>query len=225
MAKVQASLSPERLGPYLDACNRNASQAIRLYEWNVQVSGAFFESLGIVEVTVRNALSAQLTAHHGSLGGSWCDDPLSIFSAQASADIAKARKRVRDLGRPETPGRVIAELNFSFWKFLLARRYEATLWTPHLRHAFPSLQPQSRQIAFAALDGLTQLRNRVAHHEPIYRRDLNADMLTAFRVLNWIEPDVRVWAASVTRLPAVLAARPHMPPSSMTAPRTSSESE
>lgn len=215
MAKVEASLSPERLGPYLRACRHNATQAIRLYEWNVQVSGAFFESLSIVEVSVRNALSAQLTAHHGSLVGCWYDDPLSVFSELASDDIAKARRRVRDLGRPETPGRVIAELNFSFWKFLLARRYEATLWTPYLRHAFPNLQPQTRQTAFAALESLNELRNRVAHHEPVYRRDLNADMLTVFRVLDWIEPDVRAWAASVSRLPVVLANRPVVSTASM----------
>lgn len=129
MAKVEAGLSPERLGPYLRASNGDSTQAIRLYEWNLQVSAAFFESLSIVEVSLRNALSAQLAAHHGSLVGQWYDDPLSVFSQEASDDIAKARGRVRNLGRPETPGRVIAELNFSFWRYLLARRYEATLWT------------------------------------------------------------------------------------------------
>lgn len=208
MAKIEGVLSSERLGPYLRACRNDLTQAIRLYEWNVQVSGACFESLSIVEVSVRNALSAELTAHHGSLAGYWYDDPLSVLSAQAHDDIAKARRRVRELRRPESPGRVIAELNFSFWRFLLARRYEATLWTPHLRHAFPNLQPQSRQTAFAALESLNELRNRVAHHESVHRRDLESDMLTMFRVLNWIEPEVREWAASVTRIPTVLAKRP-----------------
>ena len=33
---------------------------------------------------------------------------------------------------------MVAELNFGFWKFLLARPYEATLWTPALWHAFPN---------------------------------------------------------------------------------------
>lgn len=208
MAKVEAGLSPERLGPYLRASNGDSTQAIRLYEWNLQVSAAFFESLSIVEVSLRNALSAQLAAHHGSLVGHWYDDPLTVFSQEASDDIAKARWRVRNLGRPETPGRVIAELNFSFWRYLLARRYEATLWTAHLRHAFPHLQPQSRQIALDSITSLNELRNRVAHHEPIYRRDLQSDMLTIFRVLEWIEPDVRAWAMTLTRLPAVVASRP-----------------
>jgi len=207
-SKLELSLSSDRLQPYLRACGGDLTQALRLYEWNVQVSGAFFESLSIVEIAVRNALSARLSEHHGSLAGYWHDDPLGVLSPQAVDDVNKARRRVRELGRPESPGRVVAELSFSFWKFLLARRYEATLWTPHLRHAFPHLRPQSREHVFAALETLNVVRNRVAHHEPIYRRDLNGDMLTLFRVLDWIEPDVRLWAASISRLPTILALRP-----------------
>jgi hypothetical protein len=208
VAGVVASLSPERLRPYLRACDGDAARAIQLYEWNVHISGAFFEALCLAEVAIRNALSAQLAAHHGTLGGYWYDDPLSLLSTEALDDVAKARYRVRALGRPEIPGRVIAELNFSFWKFLMARRYEATLWTGYLRHAFPHLQPQSRHVAYAALDSLHVLRNRVAHHEPIHRRDLTADMLTIYRVLDWIDPNVRAWAISVGRVQTVLAQRP-----------------
>ncbi|WP_440311559.1 hypothetical protein [Leucobacter chromiireducens] len=36
---------------------------------------------------------------------------------------------------------MIAELNLGFWRFLLAKRYEETLWTGTLRHAFPHLLP------------------------------------------------------------------------------------
>lgn len=135
-------------------------------------------------------------------------DALGVLSDLAHDDIAAARYRVQKLGRPETPGRVIAELNFSFWKFLLARRYEATLWTGHLRHAFPNLQPQRRATVYHALDGLHTLRNRIAHHEPIHTRDLTTDMLTIYRLLDWIDTDVRAWAVGLSRLGPSLAARP-----------------
>jgi hypothetical protein len=207
-AWVAAALSPERLAPYLGVAGGDLAKAVRLYEWNLAVSGALYEALGVLEVVLRNALSIQLAAYHGTLAGHWYDDPLGVFSDLAHEDIAAARQRVRKLRRPETPGRVIAELNFGFWKFLLAKRYEATLWTGYLRHAFPNLEPRSRAVVYRALDELHTVRNRVAHHEPIHRRDLRADMITLYRLLDWIDADVRAWALSLSRLQPLIPARP-----------------
>lgn len=208
MARVATMLSTARLAPYLRAANGDLSRALHLYEWNVAISGGFYEALGILEVVLRNALSTQLAAHHGTLAGHWYDDPLGVLSNLAHDDIEAARRRVRKLRRPETPGRVIAELNFGFWKFLLAKRYEATLWTAYLRHAFPNLQPQSRTVVYRGLDELHILRNRIAHHEPIHNRYLTADMLTIYRLLDWIDADVRVWALGLSQLQSLIAARP-----------------
>lgn len=205
---VAVALSPERLGPYLRAVGGDRNEALRLYEWNLAASGALYEALGILEVVLRNALSAQLAVSHGGFPGQWYDDPHKLLSDHAHEDIAAARSRVRRLRHAETPGRVIAELNFGFWKFLLAKRYEATLWTPNLRHAFPNLHPQNRAPVHRALDGLHALRNRIAHHEPIHRRDLTADALTIYRLLGWIDVDVHVWAVSLSRLQPILKARP-----------------
>lgn len=188
-AEIVAALSSERLAPYLRAAGGDLTRAVRLYEWNLSVSGALYEALG-------------------TLAGYWYDDPLGVLSDFAHEDIAAARRRVRKLRRSETPGRVIAELNFGFWKFLLAKRYEATLWTGHLRHGFPNLQPQSRATVYRALDDLHTVRNRVAHHEPIHSRDLTADTLTIYRLLDWIDADIRTWAVTLSRLQPIIAAHP-----------------
>jgi len=208
-APIATALSPERLAPYLRVAAGDLAGGVRLYEWNLAASGALYEALGILEVVLRNALSTQLATHHGTLAGHWYDDPLGVFSDLAHQDIAAARRRVRKLHRPETPGRVVAELSFGFWKFLLAKRYEATLWTGHLRHAFPNLQPQSRATVYRALDELHTVRNRIAHHEPVHGRDLAADTLTIYRLLDWIDADVRAWAVSLSRLQPIIADRPN----------------
>jgi len=209
VALIAAALSPERLAPYLRSTGGgDFDAAVRLYEWNLAVSGALYEALGILEVVLRNALCRQLAAHHGTLAGQWYDDPLGELSDLAHDDIAAARGRVRKRRHPETPGRVVAELNFGFWKFLLAKRYEATLWTGYLRFAFPSLQPQRRAVVYRALDELHTVRNRIAHHEPIHSRDLTADTLTIYRVLEWIDADVRAWAVSFSRLQPIIASQP-----------------
>ncbi len=206
-ARIADALSPERFAPYLRATGDDLHAAVRLYEWNLAVSGALYEALGILEVVLRNALSTQLAAHHGTVAGQWFDDPLGVLSAPARDDIA-ARRRVRKLRRPETPGRVVAELNFGFWKFLLAKRYEATLWTGYLRLAFPNLQPQRRAVVYRALDEMHTVRNRIAHHESIHSRDLAADIVTIYRLLDWINTGVRAWAVSLSRVQSIVASHP-----------------
>lgn len=208
VARIAAALSPERFAPYLRATGGDLHAAVRLYEWNLAASGALYEALGILEVVLRNALSVQLAEHHGALAGQWFDDPLGVLSDLAHDDIAAARNRVRKLRRPETPGRVVAELNFGFWKFLLAKRYEATLWTGYLRFAFPNLQPQRRGVVYQALDEMHTVRNRISHHETIRSRDLTADMLTIYWLLDWIDADVRAWAVSLSRLQPIVASHP-----------------
>jgi DnaJ-domain-containing protein 1 len=206
--RIVAALSPERFAPYLRRTGGDLHGAVGLYEWNLAVSSAFYEALGILEVVLRNAMSRQLAAHHGALAGQWYDDPLDVLSDLARDDIAAARRRVRKLRRPETPGRVVAELNFGFWKYLLAKRYEATLWTGSLRLAFPNLQPQKRAVVHRALDEMHTVRNRIAHHEAIHCRDLTADMLTIYRLLDWIDRDVCAWAVSLSRLQPIVASQP-----------------
>lgn len=58
---------------------------MRLYEWNLAVSGVLYEALSILEVVLRNALSTQLAAHHGTLTGHWYDDPLDWIDADVRA--------------------------------------------------------------------------------------------------------------------------------------------
>jgi len=89
---------------------------------------------------------------------------------------------------------------FGFWRFLHARSYEATLWTPCLRLAFPHLQPRRRNTVYTRLDHLNTLRNRIAHHEPIHGAriagtghgiaGLHTEML---ELLGWIDPVVENW--------------------------------
>ncbi len=105
---------------------------------------------------------------------------------------------------------MVAELTFGFWKYLLAKTYESTLWTPALRHAFPNLRPQTRRTAYRTVDRLHVLRNRIAHHEPIHRRDLQADAQAIDCLLGWIDADLRDWADQrLSRIRTTLTQRPH----------------
>jgi hypothetical protein len=56
-----SKLSVARISNYLYACDDDLSAAITLYVWNSQISAAFLEVLGVVEVVVRNAWHQELT--------------------------------------------------------------------------------------------------------------------------------------------------------------------
>src|SRR5664280_2439179 len=57
---LRSRFSEARLAPYEDAAKLDAGLALALYDWNMQVSGAFYEDLGAFEVLLRNALDERL---------------------------------------------------------------------------------------------------------------------------------------------------------------------
>jgi hypothetical protein len=126
---VQRHLSAPRLTTYLRATGGDLDRAVELYLWNAAVAGALWKVLGRVEVVLRNVLHDALTARYQRLGraGQWYDDPVRELAEHARDDITRARQRLQGAGAPLLPGKIVAELSFGFWRFLLARRYTATL--------------------------------------------------------------------------------------------------
>lgn len=204
-------LTTERLSSYLRSTNRDLAQAMRLYEWNIAASTAVLATTGMVEILVRNALDAQLVAWAQARGEqSWLDT--APLDQRGVDDVAKARDRATNRGRdPELHGKVIAELSFGFWRYLVSQRYHASLWVPVLHRAFPSggsdIRKRRREVE-PRLVRLTLVRNRAAHHEPIHRRDLLADLRTALEVVDWVHPVAGAWVAAQSTLEQVVASRP-----------------
>ncbi|EFC81771.1 Abi family protein [Parafrankia sp. EUN1f] len=212
--QIRRRLSAERLEPYERACDHDLEQAVALYEWNCSISAAFHEVLGLFEIVLRNALHDQLTLWHQRQrrAGQWYDDRAGILEAHRRQDVADAYARLRRDRKDITPGRMIAELTFGFWRYLLTRRYEATLWTPALRRAFPNLRPAQRVRIYNPVDSLVRLRNRVAHHEPIHNRPLATLHHDLLRVAGHLDGDVEEWIRSRSRVPTLLLSRPPQPP-------------
>jgi hypothetical protein len=214
-SSMRTLLTPERLRPYERVTSGDADRALDLYEWNTGLSAAVFEDLAYFEVFLRNACHNQLTRWCQRRGATyaWYLDP--VLNLRSSQDVAEARLRTTRGNRAETAGRVVAELTFGFWRFLHVRRYEATLWTPCLRHVYPHQSPHRRNDVYIRLDHLNTLRNRVAHHEPIHSTnvgntglDIAALHHEMLELLGWIEPAIASWLQGRSRVPPQLAQRP-----------------
>jgi hypothetical protein len=183
---------------------------LRLYIWNTRISAALYGPLQALEILIRNAFHRELAAVYSL---TWYDNPQVPLTPAAAARIAAAKDTLRRAGRPLDPGRIIAELSFGFWERLLSRgprgprNYEMALWRPALHRAFPNAR-RPRAGIHRPLPGLRDLRNRIAHHEPIFSRDLTTDYQTILEVIGWMCADTQVWVIHHSDVPAVLADRP-----------------
>jgi hypothetical protein len=208
---LQARIGQPRFAAYIAAAGGDPARALRLYEWNIAASAAFQETLGQLEVLLRNALDEQLRRWHRKVAGGdgrWHLDPATPLHGDLRGQIDDARRRARKAGAAETHDRVIAELMFGFWRYLLDARHQATLWAPALRHAFPHLRPRVRTEVYDRVERLHALRNRIAHHEPIHSQPLAGRLDEVLTVAGCICPTTATWIWSTTRVPHVLAAMP-----------------
>ena len=198
----KAALSGERLQRYLDEAGGAESAALVLYTRNTAISAAFYGPLQACEIAVRNAVDAGLGR---SYGREWFDNE-SIFRAGELRLAREARALVDRAGKTVTPGRIIAELGFGYWVGLFANAYDNTLWRGHLHRVF-SPRP-SRHDLYDRLNRLRTLRNRIAHHEPIFQRNLIEDYGRIHDVLNRLSQPVAEWVDHHSRVYDLLAASP-----------------
>jgi hypothetical protein len=209
---VYNRLTPPRMDPYLKVAP-DLDEALRLYIWNARVAASFLATLGHVEVLVRNALDKALREWTGKSGAASVDW-LEIIDVdpRAKTELSKAQSRVRASKSPSPRhDKVIAELNFGFWRYLVARRYLTKLWIPALHVAFPhgdaDLRQRQREVELH-MGQLNVLRNRVAHHEPIFHQNLG-DALTSVQELSaWVCPVTASWILDHSDVPQMVHNKP-----------------
>ena len=209
---LEAALSRERLHTYFDAAQGDREKALRLHAWNTAVSGALYGPLQGLEVILRNAMHRRLADVYGA---AWYDDPNAGLDKGAVDRVASARSELARAGGADDAPRMVAALSFGFWVSLtgpggrlstgIKANYEMTLWRPALRGAFPHRGTLTRKQAHGPLNGLRVLRNRIAHHEPIFARDLAADHQRILDVAGWISPETAAWIGHHSRVLDLLA--------------------
>ena len=193
------------------ATQGNQEKAIRLHVWNTGVSAAFYGPLQGLEVPLRNAMHSRLADRYGE---AWYDNDNAGLDRGARERIAGARAELARDGHGDDRHRIVAALSLGFWVSLLGpggrlgdghkANYEMTLWRLALRGAFAHCANLNRKQAHRPLNTLRTLRNRIAHHEPIFARDLTRDHERILEVAEWISPATRAWIAHHSRVPSML---------------------
>lgn len=169
LAAVQRALSESRFEAYRTHSDESLEAVLGRYRWNLALCMALYPALGLLEVSLRNNLHGALARYYET--DAWYDLTPEKLAPREQDSIKQAKNELRKQGKREEPDRLVAELNLGFWTSLLSKEYEQQLWPRLLIPAFPQMPRRERTRARVAarLHEIRRLRNRVSHHEPIYK--------------------------------------------------------
>jgi len=203
-------------------------ECLGIYLWNKQLASAFLPALQILEVSLRNAIyqakieyeeeniEKKFAAHawaakKAEIDRSWF---ITVMTAannlESYRQIDTARRKITQEGKSHNPENYIAKLTLGFWVALVDKDYSIpnatylTLW-PHLRgKVFPNAydikgQPLSITGIGSALRDINKIRNRLSHHEPLWRKSntynveqainkIATDYKKCLDIIRWINP-------------------------------------
>ncbi|MFN4097391.1 MAG: hypothetical protein ACK4GG_11545 [Sphingomonas sp.] len=192
---VERAISEERFAPYVFASFGENTEALALYELNTRVSASLYGPMQALEVALRNSFHAALTDAYGQW---WFDRGDVIWELFQRRRLAEAHLDLVQNKKLLTPGRVVASLTFGFWTACLANPYDDVLWRRGgLGKTFAAggAKPKRSHVN-RKLNPLRQIRNRIAHHEPILHFDLPKHHANIVEILGWLNPAVSDWAAA-----------------------------
>ncbi|KXO06514.1 Tiorf34 protein [Moritella sp. JT01] len=183
-------LSKEKLNTFEDklGCKTNEDK-IATYMFMQDLSSHYFTIIQIIEVHLRNAI-------HKAATNKFDDDEwfTNVPTSQKSKNqVDKAiEDSLENVGVKYTSDDVIANLSFGFWVHMLhedygnPRKKEKNLWQYKFDDAFPYAKNKGKKRAalFRELGTLNKFRNRLYHHEPVWKQVKVNNINDAIKVLD-----------------------------------------
>lgn len=173
-------VSKPRLDSYRNYWKVSADEAVGLYMWNGEVSAEVAKLLSYFEVALRNNIHRELSLNvtgNASVSAHWWDALSSQLRSGTLDKIAELRQKAR----PAVPNadEIVSRLSFGFWPNVLTwvAKHRTSLM-PRVLPAHPLSQQGAspnwanavaRRNALTEFFEIKDLRNRIAHHEPLWK--------------------------------------------------------
>ncbi len=163
---------------------------------NLQAASSHYVvPLQLLEVSLRNRLHEHISKRHGV---DWyMNVPISQISKTQVIDAIKKAKKERNgnFGHDD----VVCRLMFGFWVSMLDKPYRHNIWHYIKNDVFPGTTKSVASI-FDELQALNKVRNRLFHHEPVWKnknvhslkdaiRRLESIYDRLFEALGWVSPE------------------------------------
>ncbi len=169
----EKALSKPRIGRFLIAANQDKKKALRIYRLNIELSQTLFGLLGIFEVTIRNLIDQHYKVklddnewlkNQCGQGGFFSHPSFAKYGFETRTNILTT---IAKLGNRYTHDRLVAELSFGFWNYMFAP-IQFLVGGQGLHKIYINrLKGTNQKQIFNELDEIRNLRNRIAHHEPL----------------------------------------------------------
>jgi hypothetical protein len=166
-------MSSARMERYRESCKRYSKAAMTLYRKNLNLSQELFTVISCFEVALRNKIDNHYMV---SKGKDWLLNAARQdgFFDNPHCRITKGliNEGVKKLNNNYTHEKLVAEMDFGFWRYLFSQpQYYAGGQTllrifPAKPKSTPAIQ-YNHTFVFNELGNINNLRNRIAHHEPI----------------------------------------------------------
>lgn len=201
-------ISPLRMGTYLQSSGHNPDRALALYLWNAKMGEAFHLPIQSFEVGLRNRVSDGISS---VFGAEWWQeqDFFNEAGERRRHDIDVVLKRLKSKNISPDTGQLVAGLSFGFWIAMLHGRHNIKIWSSELRTAFPHIPENiTRKILHSRATQVADFRNRISHHEPIFKRNLAADYGMCMEAMKWLCPTKAAWIKPHCRVSAMIREKP-----------------
>lgn len=203
---LEAQLSSRRFFTYLKKAGHNQAYAFELYLYNARLAKAFLFPLHIVEIVLRNGVDEILCSAYGER---WPMDStfLSLLTPQSQTSLNKAKARASKQGTIQKDD-VVSRLTFDFWSNLFRAEYDRSLWQTNIKRLFPEKPDITRASLQQLVYQINQLRNRIAHHEPIFGRNVSGSYKQIIEVVSYRCKTSEAWLRSHSTVHQVLRSKP-----------------
>ena len=146
------------------------SSQYELFFLNIEIAAALWVHIAVFESTFRTFLIEKLSLVYGQRD-LWT--VVDLLSKKDLKDVRKVIGRLKSRDLDVTPTLVAENLSFSFWVELLGKRYHETIWLKIIKYM--PVYPGRREDFYNKAREIRNLRNSIAHHGPIMRRNLIRD--------------------------------------------------
>ena len=208
------ALSSRGLSTYSAYTGGSTESALELYQWSMEVSSGMMVPIRVAEAVLRAAIAEAISNCHGE-NWPWSEGFLRTISNSGRSynqyeDIVKARKSA------EEPKGVLMGTRFAFWQKMLTKRHDNAIWIPYFQTTFPNAPSDVhvislRQTLYKCVDDVRLFRNRIAHHDPIFRRPLEKDLERMDMIVRWRCEVTADWLSSINPVSRLLSQRPAAP--------------
>lgn len=167
-AEFEQTFSSSRVGRYSFAMQQDKQKTMLLYRYNIYLSQKLFGIIGMFEVALRNKIDAHYRTYFNQ--NDWllqqCLSNGAFYGLRTSHIVQEAYLKLRNRNC-YTHDRLISELSFGVWTSFFDRPlFRAGGQNIHQIFSSRPSGTTQRQLN-QNLDKIRQIRNRIAHHQPL----------------------------------------------------------